>query len=324
MPRILRHISMDLVQQAYQFDDMVQSTTISKTAKRQPKVAKFKDGIVINGEFGSSEVATILKPYLHKLKLIVADPPYGVLDKATYGIDWDEGIKSANYLQWTKDCQQYLVKGGSLYMWGGIGKPHNRIFFDYLARVEDETTMTMRNLITWAKRRAYGLPDNYLFIREECAWLVNGEKPKVFHIPYLDQERGYEGWNPKYKAKSKYLRRGNIWKDVSEFFKPGEKVHIAQKPEKLAQIMIETHTNKNDVVMDPFAGSGSTGFAARSLGRKFILIERDPSNFKLIVDRLKNKPVEKKASLEDQIEFELEKVLDRDGWLLEREIIPRV
>jgi hypothetical protein len=84
-----------------------------KIAKsKEPKVEKFKDGIVINGEFGSEEVAKILEPYLGKLPLIVADPPYGSIVKN----DWDQGIKSSNYMLWTKDCQKYLIKGGSLYM----------------------------------------------------------------------------------------------------------------------------------------------------------------------------------------------------------------
>lgn len=80
-------------------------------------------------------------------------------------------------------------------------------------------------------------------------------------------------------------------------------MHIAQKPEKLAEIMITTHTKKGDTIMDPFAGSGSSGLAARKLGRKFILIERDPSNFKIIVERLKGKIPEKKAANDENIEL---------------------
>ncbi len=257
---------------------------------RKLPIKEFPDGIVINGEFGSPEVERLLAFYEHKLPLIVADPPYGEIVENS----WDKGIKASNYMAWTKDCLTYLSKGASLYMWGGIGKPGNRIFFEWLSTVEKETGMTLRNLITWKKRRAYGKKDDYLFTREECAWLINGEKPKIFNIPLLDIERGYMGFNKDYPAKSKYLRRSNVWADISELFVG--KVHIAQKPERLAEIMIETHTRKGDTVMDPFAGSGSTGLAARKLGRRFILIERDPGNFQLIVDRLSGKPRIKEAS----------------------------
>ena len=255
---------------------------------KKPKIKKFKDGWVINGEFGSPEVDDALEGILKgdKLSLIIADPPYGSI----VSNDWDKGVKSNDYIRWTEAMKKWLIKGGSAYVWGGIGKPHDRVFFEYLATVEEKTGMTMRNLITWSKRRAYGKKDDYLFTREECAWLINGEKPKTFHIPLLEKERGYAGYNPDYPAKSKFLRRTNIWTDISELF--SGKVHIAQKPEKLAEIMISVHTNpKKDVddaaiVMDPFAGSGSTAFACRTLGRRFILIERDAGNFKLICDRL--------------------------------------
>jgi len=254
---------------------------LEKTAKPRIKHTVFPDGIVINGAFGSLEVEALLKEYKNRLPLIIADPPYGEIVTNA----WDKGITTNDYMEWTKECLKYLSKGASLYMWGGIGKPHNRIFFDWLSKVEDETGMILRNLITWKKRRAYGKKDDYLFTREECAWLINGDKPKIFNIPLLDQERGYMGFNKDYPAKSKYLRRTNVWTDINELF--SGKVHIAQKPEKLAEIMIETHTRKGDTVMDPFAGSGSTGLAARKLGRKFILIELDPINYKLIINRLK-------------------------------------
>jgi DNA modification methylase len=255
-------------------------------AAKKPKVAKFKDGIVICGEFGSPEVAKILKPYEGKLPLVVSDPPYGVLPSS---VSWDQGITDDDYIRWTDDCAKYMANGASLYMYGGIGKPHDRIFFRYLARVEEDTPLVMRNLITWAKRRGYGKKNDWLFTREECAWLIKGNngKPRTFNIVpgggLTSELRGYKGFNKLYPAKSEFKRRTNIWR-VPELLKG--KSHVCEKPTELAEIMITTHTKKGDTVLDPFAGSGSSGSAARNLGRKFILIERDPGNFKIIVDRL--------------------------------------
>jgi DNA modification methylase len=242
------------------------------------KIVEFEDGIVINGSFGSAEIEEWLNSQ-SKLPLIIADVPYSGIVKD----NWDKNVNANNYIEWTKLCLGHMLAGASLYIWGGIGKKGNRTFFEYLSRVENETGMTMRNLITWKKRRAYGKKDDYLFVREECAWLINGNKPNIFNIPYLEQKRGYDGFG-KHKAKSEFLRRGNVWADITELF--NGKVHIAQKPEKLASVMIETHTNEGDTIMDPFAGSGSSGLAARKLKRKFILIEQDIDSFNLIVDRL--------------------------------------
>ncbi len=197
--------------------------------------------------------------------LFVADPPYGGILKES----WDA---TTSYDELAKMIERLLVPGGTAYVWGGIGKPRNRPFFRWLSRVEDVTSLRIHNLITWSKKRAYGKADNYLFTREECAMLVKGDKPQTFNIPLLEAKRGYAGYNPKYPAKSEFLRRTNVWTDVTELFKG--KIHPAEKPSRLAEIMIETSSNKNDTVVDPFAGSGSTGVAAKKLGRECFLIER--------------------------------------------------
>jgi site-specific DNA-methyltransferase (adenine-specific) len=255
----------------------------------KPKVVRFRDGIVIHGEFGSEEVAKLLKPYEHKLPLLISDPPYGILPDY-----WDKNITADDYIRWTLLMLKYMRRGAAAYVWGCIGKKLNRIFFEYLSRVEKETGMTLQNLITWSKRRSYGTK-NYLMTREEVAYLTNGDKPSRFKIPLLDVKRGYKGFNKDYPALSDYKRRTNVWQDIPEILS-GKRM-VAEKPTKLAEIMIETHTRKGDTVLDPFAGSGSTGSAARNLGRKFILIERDKKNFDIIVRRLKNEEIKKKAEM---------------------------
>lgn len=88
----------------------------------------------------------------------------------------------------------------------------------------------------------------------------------------------------KYPAKSEYKRRTNVWMDITEILRG--KLHTAQKPERLHEIIIETHTKPGEWVLDPFAGSGTTGLAARKLGRKFILVEADRKSFELCLRRL--------------------------------------
>jgi DNA modification methylase len=225
-------------------------------------VVNFEDGTLVCGEF---PLAAPVGPF----KLIIADPPYGGILKQS----WDKQTADG-YIALAEECYIRLVNGGSVYIWGGIGKPQQpRVFFEFLSRVEKETGLVLQNVITWKKKRAYGKQDDYLFTREECAWLTRGVKPSTFHVPYLDQERGYAGYNKKYPAKSKYLRRTNVWTDITEMFRG--KWHEAQKPSRLAEVMIETHTEPGDTVFDPFAGSGSTALAARKLERRWFLVEKD-------------------------------------------------
>ena len=168
-------------------------------------------------------------------------------------------------------------------MWGGIGKPGNRIFFDWLSRLEEQSSLTIWDVITWSKKRAYGTPNRLLFTREECAMLVKGDKPSTFNVPLLAEERGYAGFNPAYPAKSKFKRRTNVWTDVTELFRG--KIHDAEKPPRLAEIMIEMSSNPGDLVLDMFAGSGSTGLAAYALGRYCVLVEKSdcPMHFKEVI-----------------------------------------
>lgn len=163
--------------------------------------------------------------------LIIADPPYvGILPEA-----WDRA--GSLYDQLGHLVARLLPTGGTAYVWGGIGKPGKpRVFFDWLARVERDTGLHIHTLITWSKKRAYGKADNYLFTREECAMLVKGDRPRTFHVPLLDAKRGYAGYDPRYPAKSEFLRRTNVWTDVTEIFRG--KIHPAEKPARLAEIMI--------------------------------------------------------------------------------------
>jgi DNA modification methylase len=66
----------------------------------------------------------------------------------------------------------------------------------------------------------------------------------------------------------------------------GGKVHPTQKPTEILEYFIELLTNPGDVVLDTFAGSGSTGEAARNLGRKSILLEKDKTMYNTMLNRL--------------------------------------
>ena len=252
------------------------------------KKIEFKDGLAINGDSTSQEIVDVVKDYLGNasVPLIATDPPYGNIVMQ----DWDRTKMSddeyAEYMvQWTRLWSQTLEQGGAFYVWGGLGLPNFRPFIKYITRVEDNN-FKMSNLITWSKKRAYGVQNNYLFTREELAYFVKGnpKKPLKFNIPLLETKRGYEGYNKKYPAKSEFYRRTNVWMDVNEIFKG--KLHPTQKPQRVVEIPIQVHTNPGEFVIDPFAGSGATAVAARKLGRKFVVVEKDEEIFDEMIRRL--------------------------------------
>lgn len=65
------------------------------------------------------------------------------------------------------------------------------------------------------------------------------------------------------------------------------KAHPTQKPVELMKILIENSSNENDIVMDCFMGSGSTGIACIETNRKFIGCEIDKKYYDIAVERIK-------------------------------------
>lgn len=62
--------------------------------------------------------------------------------------------------------------------------------------------------------------------------------------------------------------------------------HPTQKPIELMQILIENSTDQGNVVLDPFAGSGTTGLACMRSKRKFVMIEKDPRYYEVALQRI--------------------------------------
>lgn len=246
------------------------------------KLIEFPDGFIVHGE-SPLDFWTIDR--IGKVKLVVADPPYGGILKKS----WDTIQKDVlvEQLVETMTCLlPHVHEGSAAYVFGGIGTPGNRVFYNFLLQTEASTPWKLADHITWAKKRAYGKSYAYLFCREEIAYFVNGDikKPLCFNVPYLEQLRGYSGYNKEYPAKSPYLRRTNVWKDITEMLRG--KIDIAQKPISLLKIPIEVHTSPGDWVLDPFAGTGTTALAAIQTKRKFFCLERDKETFELMTKRI--------------------------------------
>lgn len=84
--------------------------------------------------------------------------------------------------------------------------------------------------------------------------------------------------------------KGNVW-----YYNTGSNIasnpiafkHPAIFPEALATDHITSWTNENDLVLDPFAGSGTTLLMAKNLNRQFIGIEKEKEYYDICLERLK-------------------------------------
>jgi site-specific DNA-methyltransferase (adenine-specific) len=80
----------------------------------------------------------------------------------------------------------------------------------------------------------------------------------------------------------------NLWTNISVPFwsMPENTDHPTQKPEKLLAKIILASSNEGDLILDPFAGSGTTAVVAKKLNRRFVTIESDRKYCTLAVKRL--------------------------------------
>ena len=88
----------------------------------------------------------------------------------------------------------------------------------------------------------------------------------------------------------KEINNGKQMKDVwtTSLTKPSEKKcgkHPTQKPLEILEKIILSSTDENDIILDPFSGSGTTGIAACKLGRNYIGIEREEQYLDLSIKR---------------------------------------
>ena len=70
--------------------------------------------------------------------------------------------------------------------------------------------------------------------------------------------------------------------------KNGKKIHSTQKPESLLHRILLASSNKSDMILDPFLGSGTTAAVAKKLGRNYYGIEKEKNYFDAAKERLKN------------------------------------
>lgn len=129
--------------------------------------------------------------------LFLIDPPYYKIVKDSWDNQWRT---PKDYVDWLyavlEAIKPKMVQNGSIIFFGGIGRHKEHPFFNLLDRIEVNDLYYFRNLITWAKRRAYGTATDYLFCREEIAWYSVSPVKKniIFNVPLTNTLRGYKGF----------------------------------------------------------------------------------------------------------------------------------
>ena len=226
------------------------------------------------------------------IDLIFADPPYNMqLKNALYrpnntkvdGVDdkWDKFDSFAEYdsfcAAWLGECRRLLKDTGTIWV---IGSYHN-IF--RIGTILLNLGFWILNDVTWHKTNP--MP-NFLGTRftnatETLLWCSKGERHKKYTFNYKLMKK-YNGD----KQMSSVWRINLCTGEERLKGADGKKAHSTQKPEELLKRVILSSSKQGDIVLDPFFGTGTTGSAAKKLGRNFIGIERDGAYVSLARDRI--------------------------------------
>ncbi len=215
----------------------------------------------------------------NSIDLVFADPPYNLqlggdlnrpdgsqVDAVTD--DWDQFDSFKIYDDFTRDwlteARRVLKPDGALWV---IGSYHN-IF--RVGAILQDLGFWILNDVVW--RKSNPMPNfkgtRFTNAHETLIWCSQGEKAK-----YQFNYRAMKTLNDELQMRSDWVLP--ICGGGERLKEGGTKVHPTQKPEALLYRLLLATTEKGDVVLDPFFGTGTTGAVAKRLGREWIGCERE-------------------------------------------------
>ena len=199
-----------------------------------------------------------------KVDAIITDPPYNISRKNNLktlnrsGIDFGKWDKDFDLFSYIDKVYKLLNKNGSFIVfndWKNLGD---------ISKYSENLGFTTKDMIRLEKSNPMPRNRDRRYVTDyECAiWFTMPKAKWVFNR----QDSKYE--RPRFVAS---IDKG---------------LHPTQKNLKLMEWLIKIHTNENQLVLDPFMGSGSTGVACKNLNRNFIGIELDEKYFKIAEKRI--------------------------------------
>jgi modification methylase len=213
--------------------------------------------------------------------LVFADPPYNLQlasdlkrpdDSKVDAVDddWDKFASFAAYddftRTWLKACKRVMKPAATIWV---IGSYHN-IF--RVGSIMQDLGFWILNDVIW--RKSNPMPNfrgrRFTNAHETLIWASRDAQAKGYTFNYETLKAG----NEDIQVRSDWtlpLCTG----DERLKGRDGKKLHPTQKPEALLTRVILSSSRVDDLVLDPFCGTGTTGAVAKHLGRRFIGIERE-------------------------------------------------
>ena len=223
----------------------------------------------------------------NSIDMIFADPPYflsngGITCHAGRRVSvnkgkWDvsKGLEE-NYIftqRWLRECQRILTKNGTIWVSGT-----SHIIYTVGSTMQN-LGYKMLNDIAWFKVNP---PPNL-----SCRYFTHSTETIIWAAKNKDSRHCFNyGLMRKLNNGKQMLSMWSIKAPRPEEKKYGK--HPTQKPIQLLDRIVLASTRPNDIVLDPFSGSGTTGIAAYKAGRQYVGIELEKDYLDISIKRLKD------------------------------------
>ena len=239
----------------------------------------------------------------NSIPLIFADPPYNLSGKtlnlannttggAFYKVneDWDKYNYNDYILftkKWLEASYDILSPNGSIYI---SCTQHN---IGEILLTGKELGLKLNNIITWYKTNS--MPNitkrTFTHSTEFVCWFVKG-KNWIFNydkVKKINPNKTKEGNEKQMRDFLDFIELPIVQGKERIKLENNRAAHSTQKPEKLLELIILASSNEKDVVLDPFFGTGTTGFVAKKLNRNWIGIERNANYINISKKRINEK-----------------------------------
>lgn len=213
--------------------------------------------------------------------LLILDPPYNLTKR--FGTESFRELSISEYEEWFEKwfvrLLPLLKTTASLYVCGDWNSS------SAIHRVLDRHVV-VRNRITWEREKGRGAKTNWKNASEDI-WFTTVSDDYFFNVEAVKMKRRViapyrengqpKDWEDGPDGQFRLTHPSNLWTDLTVPFwsMPENTDHPTQKPEKLIAKLLLANSRENELVFDPFLGSGTTAAAARKLNRRFLGIEID-------------------------------------------------
>jgi len=224
----------------------------------------------------------------NKIDLVITDPPFAInfqARKANYNrlssrvmTGYNE-IKVKDYYDftfaWMSQVFRILKDSGSMYVFSGWNN-----LKDILMALDDVGFTTVNHII-WKYQFGVVTKKKFVTSHYHCLYVCKDDKKRKF-FPYSRFEKdskSEEGRSLHYKDKE------DVW-DIKREYWTGDEKTPTKLPAELIKKLLEYSSEKKDVVLDPFLGSGQVAVVSKSMNRQFLGFEIVPEYYKFAKKRL--------------------------------------